>query len=372
MASFYLTRKAFDSIRPDTIEYKILGKQNQIFLDMSQDELYDENDNDEVTDYGLSSLCDFQLEFANVSFESGREIHDAALKGCYTKLLEIPDGIFVLNTSKEKASEISKKYGILCLSDQEFDFDMLTRSHSKFMERQISVDESAVEINKPINDNPIQLSNIFPDEVMLPCNTAIIIDKYLLNKDDKTGKITSRILEKIFKTGLLSDTGQLLFIVEVSNTPNRKEDFKAIAENVYREFTNIHNSKFFVAFLGVNSIEKIFGDLHNRCIITNYAVISAEHSLALVNERGYSKYDQYFTIRNLYSEGITNRSDTPEKARRMILRKVQGHVDIAIRHFDKNNEAPNFLYAHERDGSLVSKPRKVSPSDLKNRFIKIS
>ena len=125
MADFFLSMHAFDEIALKREESEILKRQEEVFLDLTKDEL------NALT---LSEIQKLQedpmyssllLGFKDQKFTEAKTIIDK-IKGRNKTCLEYPRGIFVINVEETEAFKISSECGVLCKSDKIFDLPELT------------------------------------------------------------------------------------------------------------------------------------------------------------------------------------------------------------------------------------------------------
>lgn len=368
MASLFLTKKAFESIDDSSIEYKIVSKQTKVYVDLTNEEL-DEllEPDDESLGYGVNSLFDFQEDHTNVSFYAAKEIFDQIKRGNYSAFSEYPDGIFVLDVDEGTADNIRNAYGVLCMAENKLNFSMLTQRHSEFCERE---EKDVVDNTLTQNPTHLTISQLIPENVILPCNSIVVIDKYLF-KDDKDGKCLVEILSRLLNRRLNKSYCHLLIIFDNSDAgpteEMRKNAFRDIVAGLQPVLERVNDLHIKVEFLaGDFNTPKLFEDMHNRKIITNYSIISAEHGFGMYNKRNQMKWDQKFTVESLYSDGLVTSSATPEKERQLIMKKVCSIMRYAREKFDKTNTRPKFRFGQD----AKSNPTKISPTDMVNRLVR--
>jgi len=369
MASVFLTKKAFESMDDSSLEYKIISKQTKVYVDLTEKELVELLEpEDESLGYGANSLFDFQEEHTNVSFCAAKEIFDQIKLGNYSAFGIIPDGIFVLDIDENTAKNIENTYGVLCMTENKMDLSVLTRKHSEICEREIK--DNAVDYDLTPKPSHLTVGQLIPEDVILPCNCVVVIDKYLFD-DDKEGKCLAEILSRLLNRRLKKSFCHLLIIFDNAKAgPSeeiRKEAFRNIVTRLQPAIEKVNDLYIKVEFLaGDFNPPKMFEDMHNRKIITNYSVITAEHGFGMFNSRNQMKWDQKFSVESLYSDGITTSSITPERERQLIIRKVCAIVKYAKEKFDKTNSRPEFRFGQDTKAN----PTKISPRDMINRLVK--
>lgn len=375
MASIYLTKEAFDkiSLEEDSLEFKIITRQHDVYLDMSNEQILDLLDPDEETmQESPSSLFEFQQEFHTIAFKTGKSIFDNVRRKNYDVLLDIPNGIFIFDVDKATADSIKNKYGVICMSSNDIDFSVLTKSNTIYLEREKMEYPPFDEEQKAEHYN---INQIITDDVLTPCNTFVIIDKYIF-KDDKEGKCLVEILSRLIPKTLKESVCHVLIIFDTCcDSPLKKEEvFRQISTDIQQKIAKIHDKNIVVEFLAGGRQSTLFGDMHNRNIISNYCIISAEHGLSFYDNRGRSLYDQKVSIQGLYSDGLANKSHSPEHGINLIRRKVINIIRFAQEHFSKDlkkdlegNKYPEYRFS--QDGKC--NPVKISPKDIKNRLVAI-
>ena len=368
MASIFLTKKAFESMDDSSLEYKIISKQTKIYVDLSKEELTGLLEPDDSSlGYGVNPLFDFQEENTNVSFCAAKETFDQIKNGNYSAFGKIPDGIFVIDIDEKTAETLKNEYGILCMNESKMDFSILTQEHSEFCEREIK--DKFVEYDLSPKPSHLTISQLIPENVILPCNCIIVIDKYLF-KDDEEGRCMVEILSRLLNKKLKKSFCHLLLVFDNKECCKSGEDsksaFRRIVTGLQPILEKVNDLHIKVEFLaGDFNPPKMFEDLHNRKIITNYSVIGAEHGFGMFNDRNQMKWDQKFCIESLYSDGINTSSVTPEKERQIIMKKVCSIVRYAVEKFDKTDARPAFRFGQD----MKANPTKISPKDLVNRLV---
>ena len=369
MASLFLTKKAFESIDDTSLEYKIVSKQTKVYVDLSKEELIDLLEpGDDCLGYGSNPLFDFQEDHTNVSFCAAKETFDQIKNGEYSAFGQFPDGIFVLDVDEKTVNNLKDAYGVLCMTESNIDFSMLTQSHREFCEREEK--DKAVDYDLLPKPSHLTVSQLIPEDVLLPCNSIVVIDKYLF-KDDRDGNCLVEILSRLLNRRLNKSYCHLLIIFDNSDAgpteDMRKDAFRNIVTGLQPAIEKVNDLHIKVEFLaGDFNPPKIFEDMHNRKIITNYSVITAEHGFGMYNKGNQMKWDQKFTVESLYSDGINTSSTTPEKERQIIMRKVCSIVKYANEKFDKTNPRPKFRFGQDSKAN----PNKISPKDMINRLVR--
>ena len=369
MASIFLTKKAFESMDDSSLEYRIISKQTKVYVDLTEKELIETLEPEhECLGYGVNSLFDFQEEHANVSFCAAKETFDQIKNGNYSAFGRNPDGIFVIDMDDKTAETVKNEYGVLCMNEGKMDFSVLTQEHREFCEREIK--DKFVEYDlspKPVH---LTINQLIPENVILPCNSIVVIDKYLF-KDDEEGKCLTEILSRLLNRKLKKSFCHLLIIFDNKEScksgEDRKDAFRRIVTGMQPILEKVNDLHIKVEFLaGDFDPPKMFEDMHNRKIITNYSVISVEHGFGMFNDKNQIKWDQKFTVESLYSDGITTSSVTPEKERRIVMNKVCSIVRYATEKFDKTSTRPAFRFGQDAKAN----PTKIAPKDLVNRLVR--
>jgi len=369
MAKVFMTKKAFDGLDDSSLEYGIISKQTKVYLDLSDEELNKLliPEDDEIGN-GTNTLFDFQQEHTNVSFLTGKELFEQVKNNNYSSLTKIPDGIFVLNVDQPTAEKIKKQFGVICMSEEHIDFSILTRRHVEFCEREIK--DNAVDYDLSPKPKHVTANDLIPDDMILPCNSVVVIDKYLFD-DDKEGTCIAGLLARLLPRTLNAQCPCHLLIIYDNSKAGATEEmhklaFKNISEIMYPVLKKINGLDITVEFLaGDFAPPKMFEDLHNRKIVTNYTLISAEHGFGMYDGHNRMKWDQEFSVEALYSDGLSNSSVTPDKKRQIILKKVGTIVKYAQEKFDKGNKRPQFRYGKNDKCN----PTKISPNELENRLV---
>lgn len=336
--------------------YKILCKQQCININHAVDdeEFYNE-DNPLLLFSQMNGV-----EFNDASSYINDVINDN------TKVLEQPCGAFILNIDSAKASEIQKRFGVICQSTEEKNAKPLTIGD-------ITITTTT----------PGTWAKRMPLGKVLPSNTLILIDRYLFgSENDETLQDSyDNILDMmnafmpetfdseyhiciIFDTDHIQDRDiKILLGSDKSrdfDEEDRKKAFAKISTNINRikkDFVKKHGYPITLEILSCDRRDrKSYEKTHDRRIISNYFFATASHKLkAFRNGKPIQK--QKIDLLSLYAKGLSDLSDIPEYAHaddikdlRYIMQEAKNHP---ILHMYSINGNANSLILNAKNRILV-------------------
>lgn len=222
-----------------------------------------------IDDQSCSKIAIFK-QMTDFVIDSSRKEYVDNIPNNAKLVMEEPNAIFILNISKDKASEISQKYGVLCFS-------------ADGIEEKKLIDPN-LEYSPCSGDEYGGWEPILHSVNNLPINALILVDRYLFVNDKNffTNGINS--VFSILKTLLPEkfDNGNHFHVTIVFDPElkRRKMDFAEIAERINKKKQELAKSYFIdIELIGIPSNSRFYNDTHNRRIISNYFIVRAEHQL---------------------------------------------------------------------------------------------
>lgn len=314
MTSIYTTKDNLESICLDESKHpwlEMIIKLKEVFV--NDDDIFsDEVDPEDDPFYTLDGM--------QIDINSSMKDYINNIPQNPVLVLQHPSGIFLLDIPVEIANQIQKGYGVVCQSIKQLDHHPLTQLH--FPTELLD------------GENGKSWSSMIAQYKELPSNSALIIDAHLFAEDkfdernncyderkrdgiDNLFEILNCILPSSFQ-----DTYHIGVLITDTD--------KAKAARCSR--SNLTNDRIATAInklkkeLGRNypiNIEVVFFDqnddghklIHNRRIISNYFIVTAEYKLAALR-RGRSLCGQSIAAFPLF-EGIEKYPDSDKKEKRI-------------------------------------------------------
>jgi hypothetical protein len=274
--------------------FLILSKQNVIYLEKN---IYDELDyNNPLFRFSES----YQIEFKSSSI------------GCFDKkiehpemLLNEPQGVFLLDIEEEEARDIQEKYGIVC------------KSVKSLEECSITSRECSFSLFKGKSRH--SWSKLFEEGVKAPSNALIIQDRYIFGYDsaNRSGyKDGVENIKQIMKAVLPEELYCAYHVLILYDKSNSSDKFFSV-ENVAEELENFKNEELnkpyevIIELYSISHTNAYWRVTHNRKILSNYFIGSAEHSIkAFSKEDGSATCLQQINVESSYSKGLNENSDS--------------------------------------------------------------
>ena len=246
-------------------------------------------------------------------------------------VLEHPSSVFLLNIDEKEAMKIQKDYGVICQSKDALDYTPLTQPNR------------SNELKK--GRGTLSWEMMISQYKELPSNSVLIIDRYLFHGDrfdekkgcyDEQKRNGIKNLYEILKSMLPSEF-EGTYHVGIFTTDIDEERIDRKSKNrSTKDFTNLTNNQIISAINKLNeelnrnyvlNIEVVlfnprlpFGGydlIHNRRIISNYFIVTADHLLATLNNgKGKSECSQTIGVFPLF-ENIDKDSKSDKKVERI-------------------------------------------------------
>ena len=270
-----------------------------------------------LTDYVDNIYLDEFIEYYLIMGNAKVKIN--IVPGIINKMKELKEiqcgfshSIAIINDiSDNKAHDISKKYGIICIpaEDNIVDdkkFDVLKKGETIYV--------------KQDNSNILSWNTALSNFKNLPCNAIIISDHYFY----KQAKNASGNLKELIKNICVGDSIDILIICgDYSNKSNEngqtpedqfEDQINFYIENI-KDISNIFGSTTFnLEFVFIKKSifedEDLYNITHNRRVFTPYFVINAEHSIAAFGNKANKM--QLVGIHSILNYGVLAEDGTTE------------------------------------------------------------
>jgi len=234
-------------------------------------------------------------------------------------VMEEPNALFILNVSKDVASNISRTYGVLCFS-------------SDGIEDRKLIDKN-IEYSPYKKDNVGGWAPILSSIKDLPSNALVIIDRYLFSNDTKTFTNGIRNVYDVLKTLLpeqLDVNTHYHVMIVFSLSPNKKAlSFEELSTLINKEKKTLGRSyPIDIELISISNNSRFYDDTHNRRIISNYYIVRAEHQIGAFFDR-LSSCSQTLTPQRLFTfYCLRSYSDPPLKSIEQTVSTLKSLSDI--------------------------------------------
>lgn len=259
----------------------------------------------------------------SVRFINGRDIiRDIENEASFS---DYPYSVFVLDVSPQEAARIQSESGVICQSSDDIKLDAL------FMHRYFVSKEGHPSGKNTIGKFYHTWDNII--ERVLPCNCIIVNDKYLIKNANQ--ELGIRNLETIIKNLRYNSNAKtdLVIVIEACDVKDSRGNVVISQSEQFGIMSEILSQRMGQDKLNIHCICPIlpsdrenpwYRHIHNRRILTNYCMYSAEYRLCAFLPGSPSKesVDQLMTCYPLFSEGLAyNKSyvDQSEYSHRLFL-----------------------------------------------------
>lgn len=241
-----------------------------------------------------------------------------------TSYSDYPYSVFILDISPLEAARIQSEYGVICQSSDDINLDAL------FMHR-FYIFEEDHPCSKELPGKFYHTWNHIIEK-QFPCNCIIINDKYLIRGSAlKNGLKNLEAIIKNLRQNSIANT-DLVITLEISDIKDDKGNIVSQRKQ-FLELSEILSQRIAKENLNIHCISPIwppgkknpwYKHIHNRRILTNYCMYSAEYRLcAFTYESGRKEcVDQLMTCYPIFSEGLafnTNYVDQSEYGHRLFL-----------------------------------------------------
>lgn len=244
-------------------------------------------------------------------------------------LLEYPCGMFVLDIDENVAQQLTRNYGVICQTPHTISISPLIYRRNKYIEKGSS--------NHSWQDIMGNTGNAVS-------NSLVVIDRYLFSQTHH--KFEGICNFKSILISLLPKELEIPFHITIISQYNEHKDnyfdgldsFKELAEGVQLVIDSLHcNYEIIVEIFMVNESDKCVRELfHNRRIISNYYFIKSEHGFcSLAQKDNEAFYDDSFAIKFLFSEGLNNDDDVPDRQHSKLLYNTANYLyDIDYKKYE--------------------------------------
>lgn len=364
MADFYLSYKALDKMYSSNRDYAIIHmnicKNNTIYVDLTDEEIANLEQDDDL-EYPSNCISQMRNDHGT-NFISAIDVCQKIKDNTYKEADSSPKSIFILDMPSQDAIQRQKDTGLLCMSDDVFSLDALTLKCTKYL-------EVPSETSLPESKERITWDDILNHAKGIPCNTILINDHYLFGDDQYNSDRTKvnrdefknivEILNCVLPQKSQDDLVQILFVHDNAGDAN---DLGTISSAIKKKIKDLRDYRITTEFISGNRNCYLFEHTHNRNIVTNYYIISAEHKLAAF-KNGFAASDQRVSFQTLYSEGINDGSDTPERYQEIIINRIR-----SIAKYGMDHETSGYKFSQNGNAN----PAMVSIKNIKNRFVTYS
>lgn len=298
-----------------------------------------------------SIVQDSSLEFNaskdyDLQIRSGVVMAELVKMNCKEKK-EIRSGlstaIFILSgITPSEANSISKRLGVMCFSDTQLPPASSFKSITKTLE----------------TGQEYKWEYILNNFKSIPVNSIIINDKYLHKHPDKA----VANLKSIFDCLIPKDKHRTIYILLLScddniysNRPNEEFNHKVEILNNIKAYLKDYNT--YIEMLLFKNDSELYKNTHNRFIITNYGMISAEQTLSVFTQRGVSEVLQTVISSVIFSYNTNADFERWNKYLKTITRVINKSIrkqDNSIKYY-----------------MLPDVKKRLSPSEMKNKLLEL-
>ena len=270
----------------------------------------------------MESICqETSLEFnASKNYDllvrRGIETAELVKQNCKEKK-EIRCGlstaIFILGgITPEAASSISKRLGVMCFSDTQIPSASSFKSIIKTLEA----------------GEEYKWEYILKNFISIPVNSIIINDRYLHKNPNKTIINLQNIVRSLITEDITYTIHILLLFSSdaiYSNRPDEEYKNKVTILNGLRAFLKdtLSINNLCVEMLLYKKDSDLYKNAHNRFIITNYGIISAEQTLSVFTRNSVSDVLQTVISSSIFSDDTTDGFEKWIKYLQTITRNIK-------------------------------------------------
>lgn len=327
--------------------FVLLTKQNVIYLD--KDICQDWSCEDPL--FMFSQSYEITLKEASVDYNAdfGANPQD---------ILKHPHDAFLLDIDKAKAEAIQSQYGVVCQSTKDLSHCIVSETGCHFS------------LNK--GEIAHTWSELFADKERVPANSLIIVDRYLFGYESKlrsSYRDGVNNIKQILSSALPDNVNcdfHVLVIFDALSSTDLNFNLDAVAKELEDYKVNVLKKPYPVEIelFSVSSKNLQYGETHNRRILSNYYIVTADHLLKVFRRDGSSITTQNLNLDYSFSEGLRDRSDMPQKRIDYLVDKLKALFSSACTDII-NGEAHSAEYIYYING------QQDSLGHLKNRLILI-
>lgn len=214
---------------------------------------------------------------------------------------ENPSSLYILNISQEKAEKIQSNYGVMCLSVSNPDVKPL-------------IDVSDIFDPSTMKKKFKGWDRVLDSIEKLPSNSLVIKDRYLFSdranyKGDglfNIRRILSELLPKTFIGGEYHIT-----VIYSRAEKHASYSFGEIAQKINNIAHQLRpHYKFMVEVFAINDKCQLYGETHDRQILSNYYLVVASHKLAAFTNEDIGTVHQNIIPWALFTESSLDGSSS--------------------------------------------------------------
>ncbi len=352
MLEIYISDKTLEKIwleSPDSNWGKILKKQRVIYI------------SEEKTNGYLNEDCVlWQMQMDDIKLEPSTAYIQGVINGTES-ISKKPFGVFILDIDPAQAFKMQKENGVICMSSDAIDENILTLIDPCVKEYEESEKGKWSDV----------LVGVKADSFV--SNSVIINDRNLFANDGQktnhhTGEIyddtpgidnIAAVLNEIIPSELsVPYHVAILCDYECVKTANGLTH-KSVAEKVNKikkKLNRLFPIEIEIVFIKAGD-SRITNVTHNRRIISNYFILKADHKICAFKS-GMSLCAQNILIDRLYSKGLSDTSDPPAKGHRVCVSQYRSIRQLLVEHESRGN-----MYY-----TLIQNGQEKSITEIKNRL----
>lgn len=366
MAELYLSMKALDTLYNGFggIFSKMLTKQKSLYLDLTSEELKEKEENNSYSGDEENIIQQLKAD-GNMEIVAAKSICDKVKDGTYETSDSGASPVFIIELNENVPTDIRDTYGVLCIPDSRItrgSLAPLIESNTKYLKaprdrRNEDTDDDKTEI--------VSWSSILKKSNQT-CNAIVINDHFLFQNDgykidkstpDKELKNLKEIIDSLLPLHQKEGNAQILLLC-------KKEDLGNItqrATHIKKTISELREYPITFEIISGNNSCPEFEYTHNRQVATNYAIINVDHVLAAFDENGAPTHDQPVRYMPLYSDGLWNDSDFPEKNHETFLERVYNINETANSYVEGKSSG----YEYFQNGKVMN----IHKTKVSNRLI---
>lgn len=284
----------------------------------NQRTLYVCNDSDEEK-WDVSNEVLMNLYRGGVGIDVDNELAEDIKKDT-KNVLKLVNPAYILDYPEQKATEISKKYGVIFLSTQ-------NTPKPAIAETGWTLDTS--------DDSKEQSWDFFLSGIKTRYNSLIIVDRYFFSSETGETIDDSKFNLKSILNTLLPKEQMHRFTVSIIFDGTKADiEMQTLATEVNKiKKTLVGHTAFDMELISIDSNCYNYDKTHDRFIISNYFVIDAAHKIKAFAIDKTALTEQNIHFKYLYSEGIreNDKSSKPEVSQDRILKAIREAIHTSKR-----------------------------------------
>lgn len=356
MFKVYISTSSLEKICRTEMTKKLKDRNDWYLVLSNQSKLYTDKENKDIE---KNSVLFVFSQSADIQYCKSRINYNEEVVENPRIVLNEPQGVFLLDISKEKANEIQKRYGVICQSTEDLEDCPLIIGNKK-------------ELFK--NKDNKKWRDLFNKIKFVPSNTLIFVDRYIFGferKDIDDYKINigyrdglrniKQILDSTLPTNLSCDY-HVMILYDNTCCDMYFDEYKAIEELNNYVYTH-WNYNVIVELYSINNQCLNWEDTHNRKLLSNYIIGTTEHGFKAFYKDGKAIYTQTVNANSCYKNGLKDESDPDIEMLEHLIEIFQAmHRDAikAIENNEKNKDEYFIVSGKEEDTDV---------RNIKNRLI---